>query len=279
MKTNTILVIGASGSVGSAVATQLKSQGYQVRTTTSKKSAAGSDTVHLNLATGEGLKDAFEGVDRAFFMSPAGYADQYAMVSPLTQEAKRRGLKKVVLMTAMGVNYDETSPFRRAEVELEKSGLQYNIIRPNWFMQNFHTFWIGGIKSQGKILLPAGQAKASFIDVRDISEVAAKLLMDDTRSNQAFDLTGPESITHDQVAQLISEGTGKKISYQEIEPAVLKQSLMSAGLPENYSDLLLMILGKLKEGYAAAITDSVPTILGHPARKFSSYVQDFKSQY
>jgi uncharacterized protein YbjT (DUF2867 family) len=279
MKTNRILIIGASGIVGSAIAAQLKSQGQSVRTTTSKKAAASADKVYLNLQTGEGLKDAFEGIDRAFFMSPAGYADQYTVLTPLIQEAKRRGLKKVVLMTAMGVNYDESIPFRRAEVELEKSGLAYNIIRPNWFMQNFHTFWIGGIKEFGKIQLPAGDAKTSFIDTRDISEVAAKLLLDDSLSGKAFDLTGPEALTHTQVADLISAGTGRKVSYQEIEPAALKKSLLQAGLPEDYSDMLLFILGKLKAGYSAGITDSVPQLLGRPARKFAGYVQDYKAQY
>src|SRR6185503_14578197 len=103
-------------------------------------------------------------------------ADQYKVLSPLIQEAKRQGLEKVVLMTAMGANAVETAPFRRAEIELEKSGLTYNIVRPNWFFQNFNTFWIQGILNYGKILVPGGNAKTSFIDARDISAVVAKLL-------------------------------------------------------------------------------------------------------
>lgn len=277
MKSNHILVIGASGSVGSAIASQLKAQGHKVRTTTSRKDSA--DSAYLNLQTGEGLKDAFEGIDRAFFMSPAGHADQYAILLPLIQEAKRRSLQKVVLMTAMGVNFDETTPFRRAEVELEKSGLQYNIIRPNWFMQNFHTFWIGGIKQQEQILLPAGQAKVSFIDTRDIAEVAAKLLTDDRQNNQAFDLTGSEAFDHDEVAKMLTEGIGRKITYQEIPPAALKSGLLQAGLPDDYANVILMILEKLHAGYAAPITDAVPKLLGRPARSFVNYVQDYKSQY
>jgi len=136
---------------------ELRAKGVPVRATSSKAAANkdGVETVKLNLLTGEGLTQAFEGVERAFFLSPAGYADQYKNLSPLIQEAKRRGLKKVVLMTAMGANAVETSPMRRAEIELEKSGLAYNIIRPNWFLQNFHTFWIQGIKTQGRFSSPA----------------------------------------------------------------------------------------------------------------------------
>jgi uncharacterized protein YbjT (DUF2867 family) len=279
MKSDLILVIGAAGSVGSEVVKNLQSQGYKVRSTTSKKAAATADQVYLNLATGEGLKDAFEGVERAFFLSPAGYADQYAIISPLIQESKRRGLKKVVLMTAMGANAVETTPFRRAEVELEKSGLQYNIIRPNWFMQNFHTFWVHGIKTESKILLPVGDAKTSFIDARDISEVAAKLLVDDSRNNKDFDLTGPDAITHAQVANLISEELGKRISFQDITPEAMRTSLLQAQLPADYTEMLLFILGILKAGHAAAINDNVQMILGHKPRNFATYIRDFKAQY
>src|SRR6218665_726574 len=117
-----ILVVGANGMVGTELVRRLKAQGKNVRTTTSRE-ADGKDNVHLNLVTGEGLNSAFEGVTKAFFLSPPGHADQHALLSPLIQEAKRRGLEKVVLMTAMGANAVETSPFRRAEIELEKSGL------------------------------------------------------------------------------------------------------------------------------------------------------------
>lgn len=282
MKQELVLVVGASGTVGSEIVRILKSQGVRVRTTTSKPVPAGSpsEQVHINLATGEGIKDAFAGVDRSFFLSPPGYADQYALLSPLVQESKRQGLKKVVLMTAMGANAVETSPFRRVELELEKSGLNYNIIRPNWFLQNFNTFWIQAIREQKKILLPAGSAKVSFIDARDIAAVAAKLLLSDNElSNQAFDLTGPEAVDHDQVAASLSEVTGQKIVYQEIKPEELKVGLLGAGLPADYTDFLLMILGFLKQGYNAGLTANVKMILGRDPIGLKKYAHDYKQNW
>lgn len=278
MNKEMILVVGANGMVGTELVRLLKAQGKNVRTTTSKKATQPGE-VHLNLLTGEGLKSAFEGVTRAFFLSPPGYADQHALLSPLVQEAKRRGLEKVVLMTAMGANAVETSPFRRTEIELENSGLTYNIIRPNWFMQNFHTFWIQGIKAQGKIFLPAGQAKTSFIDARDISAVAAKLLTSDTLANQDLDLTGPEALTHSEVAAELSRATGKKITYQEISPEEFRQGLYGAGLPKDYADFLVLIMGFLREGYAERTTENVKKVLGTTPSGFRQYAQDFKNQW
>jgi uncharacterized protein YbjT (DUF2867 family) len=83
-----------------------------------------------------------------------------------------------------------TAPLRKAERHLEASGLAYNVIRPNWFMQNFNTFWLHGIQTAGQIFLPVGQAKGSFIDARDIAAVAAVLLTSDAFDNRDFDLTG-----------------------------------------------------------------------------------------
>lgn len=282
MKTEKILIVGASGTVGSEAARILTAQGYQVRGTTSKKTSLpknGIEWVHVNLITGEGVEGAFKGVDRAFLLSPPGYADQFKILAPLIQEAKKNHLKKVVLMTAFGANAVETSPFRRAEIDLEKSGLPFNVVRPNWFMQNFNTFWVQGILEKKKILLPAGSAKVSFIDARDISAVIAQLLVKDDFNNRAFDITGPEAIDHAEVAKTISEEIGQKIAYQEISPNEFRQGLLGAGLPEAYSDFLVMIMGFLKEGYNSQVNQEVAKILGRSPLSLKEYAKDYKKSW
>lgn len=280
MKNELILIVGARGTVGTELTKLLNNQGYQTRLTTAKPVTAGTrEWVHLNLVSGEGVHAAFEGVDRAFFLSPPGYTDQYKLLSPLIQEAKRRGLKKVVLMTAMGANANEASPFRRAEVELEKSGLAYNIIRPNWFMQNFNSFWIKQINEQNEIQVPGGNAKVSFIDARDIAAVAAKLLTSSTFDQKDFDLTGFESHDHAQVADAISKATGRKIRYAENSPQEFKGNLLAAGLPEDYADFLVLIFGFLKEGYSSGVNNHVKDITGQQPRSLKQYVDDFKDSW
>lgn len=268
------LVVGASGSVGSQLVGNLVAQGHAVRATTHRREAVAThgavETVYLDLVSGEGREAAFTGVDGAFLLVPPGHADQHRIASPLIAEAKRRQLAKVVLMTAMGANAADT-PFHRAEQELADSGLRYNIIRPNWFMQNFQTFWVQGINEQGKILLPAGSAKTSFIDARDIAEVAARLLTTHDQDGRDFDLTGPEALDHDEVARLLSEASGRAIVYQEIEPDVLRQGLLAGGVPADYAEFLLVILGFLKQGYNARTTDGVERLLGRTPGAFRDY--------
>lgn len=282
-----VLVIGATGTVGSGVVKLLRETGHEVRAVTRRKSPPapekGLEWVRADLATGEGLRAAFEGAEAAFLMSPPGHADQHAILSPLIAEAAREAgegaLKKVVLMTALGANAVETAPMRRAEIELEKSGVPFNIVRPNWFMQNFNTFWVQGIREQGKILLPAGTAKTSFIDARDISEVVARLLVTHDRDGEAFDITGPEALDHDEVAREISRAMGRKITYEDIQPAVLKSGLLASGVPADYAEFLLMILGFLREGYNAGVTDGVKRVLSREPRRFAGYASDFKDRF
>lgn len=278
------LIVGASGSVASLVAKKLAQQDAQVHALTSKRERAGKVEgnirwVFADLKSGEGVAAAFEGIHRAFIFAPPGYVPQNEIVSPLIQEAVRHKLEKVVLLTALGANADEKTPLRVAELELERSGLAYNIVRPNWFMQNFNTFWIQGIKEHGKIFLPTGKAKGSFIDVRDIADVVVRLISTDDLNNQAFDITGKQSLDHDEVAAVLSKVAGRTITYQENSPEVLKQGFIGAGVPEDYADFLLLILGFFAQGYSAHTTTAVKELLGHEPTSFEQYAEDYKQYW
>jgi uncharacterized protein YbjT (DUF2867 family) len=279
----TYLVIAASGNVGSSVVQQLTARGERVRAVTSRRDRAGSDGavqwVHADLATGEGVLEAFEGAQRAFLLAPPGHADQDRLLKPLIAQAVQRKLEKVVLMTAMGANAVESAPLRQAEIALERSGLAYDIVRPNWFMQNFNTFWLHGINTEGKILLPAGKAKTSFIDTRDIADVIVRLLTTDDLDNRAFDITGPQALDHDEVAAVLSRVSGRPIQYQEITPEQMKQGLLGAGVPEDYAGFLVMILGFLAQGYNAGVNDEVQKLIGRAPRSFGQYAQDHRAAW
>jgi uncharacterized protein YbjT (DUF2867 family) len=273
-----IVVVGASGTVGSELSRLLLAQGETVAKATRNQPSAG-DQVQLDLVSLAGLKAAFTGVDRAFFLAPPGHTNQDTLLAPLIDAAKAHGLKKVVLMTAMGANADENSPMRKAEKQLEASGLRYNIIRPNWFMQNFNTFWVQGIQTAGQIFLPVGNAKGSFIDARDIAAVAARLLTSQTFANGDFDLTGPRALDHAEVAAILTQATGKQIGFTDITPDAMLQGLLGAGLPKDYAEFLVLILSYFKAGYAERTTDAVLQITGQTPRTFEQYAQDYRASW
>jgi len=274
----TTLVIGSSGTVGSELVRLLRAQGHTVRRATSRPPAE-PDQVPLDLTTQRGLAQALAGVERLFLLAPPGHTNQDALLNPVIDQARASGLQKAVLMTAMGANLDEAAPLRKAEVHLERSGLAFNVIRPNWFMQNFNTFWIQGILQHGRILLPVGQARGSFIDARDIAAVAAVLLDGQAFDGQAFDLTGAQAFDHDEVAAVLSRETGRPIGYQDIPPQALRGALLEAGLPPDYVEFLLVILGFFKAGYSERVTDAVQAITGRAPRSLEQYARDHRAAW
>lgn len=275
---SSILVVGASGTVGSELARLLVAQGESVVKLTSRAPTA-ADQVQVDLVSRRGLHEAFAAVDRAFLLSPPGHANQEELLAPLIDEARARGLKKVVLMSAMGANADDSAPLRKAERRLEDSGLPFNIVRPNWFMQNFNTFWLQSIRQQGKILLPVAQAKGSFIDARDIAAVAAKLLTSDQLANRDFDLTGSVALDHDAVAAILSRETGRVITYHDIAPAAMLDALLGAGLPRPYAEFMILILDFFKAGYSERTSDAVTQLLGRAPGSFEQYAKDYRAAW
>lgn len=274
----TTLVIGASGQIGSTLADLLAAQGQTVRRATSR-AATQAGEVTVNMGTGEGLAAALAGADQLFLMCPPGYANQHELLVPAIDAAKAAGVRKLLMLSAMGANADDSIPLRRAELHLERSGLAWNVIRPNWFMQNFHTFWLHGIQSQGQIFLPVGDAKGSFIDTRDVAAVAAKLLSSDSFVNAAHDLTGGEAFDHHQVAAILSQAAGRPIGYTDIPEDAMRQALLGAGLPADYAEFLLVILGAFKAGHAERTTDAVQRITGQAPIRLERYAQDFKAHW
>jgi uncharacterized protein YbjT (DUF2867 family) len=233
----------------------------------------------MDLLSQQGVAGALAGADAAFVLAPPGHVRQDLLIKPVIDAARAAGVPKLVLMSAMGANAFEAAPLRQAELHLEASGLAWNVIRPNWFMQNFNTFWVHGIQTQGKILLPTSQAKGSYIDARDIAAVAAVLLTSTQHANQAFDLTGAEALDHTQVAAVLSQAAGRSIVYEDIPSEAMRAGLLQAGLPADYADFMLVILAAFKDGHAARSTDAVQRITGRAPTPLAQYAQDHKAAW
>jgi uncharacterized protein YbjT (DUF2867 family) len=177
------------------------------------------------------------------------------------------------MMTAMGVDADESIPYRRAERMLEASGSPWVVIRPNWFMDNFHTYWAEGLR-RGEIALPAGEGKTSFIDARDVAASAAGALATDRFDGRAFDLTGPEALGYGEAVEVLGEAEGRRIAYRASSDADFVAMMTGMGMPADYAGFLAAIFGPVREGWAAKVTGAVETLSGRPPRDFGAYARE-----
>ncbi|EKO3910520.1 SDR family oxidoreductase [Vibrio fluvialis] len=270
---NKVLVLGASGHVGQPLVAELLAKGEQVKAASRSGQAFGTaEGVVFDFADPTTFDAAFDGVDRAYVMLPGGYVESKALLEPVIQAAAERNVK-VVFQSVLGVDADDSIPYRQVEIALENSGVPYVILRPNWFADNFHTYWKAGI-DQGVIGVPAGEGKSSFIDVRDIASSAAAALTTNRFDNQAFNLTGPEALSYAQAAQKISEALGKPVAYQAMEEGAFCDLLKSVGVPADYAEFLTSIFYPVREGWTAGVSDAVATLTGKAPRSLDEYIAD-----
>jgi uncharacterized protein YbjT (DUF2867 family) len=164
-----ILVIGSTGNVGRALTAELVRSGERVRAATRNpaqlKPPEGVEPVKFDYDDSRTFGPALEGSDHVFLIPPPT-ATPHTVMIPFLQEATRES-RKVVLMTAMGTEFDDSAPLRQVELILERSGAPFAILRPNWFMDNFHTAWLAPIQQAGVIPLPDADSRTSLIDARE----------------------------------------------------------------------------------------------------------------
>lgn len=246
-----VLVLGSSGTVGRPLVKVLHEKGETVKAASrSGNQVEGVEGVVFEFGKPETFDAAFDGVDRA---------------------AARK--IKVVFQSAMGVDADDSIPFRQVELALERSTTPYVILRPNWFADNFHTFWKAGI-DHGEITVPAADGQTSFVDARDIAASAAAALTTSLFDGKAFNLTGPQALSYAQAATLLSDVIGKPIAYKAVDDETFIGMLTSAGLAADYVGYIASIFYPVRQGWTAAVTSDVETLTGKPPRALRTYAED-----
>jgi uncharacterized protein YbjT (DUF2867 family) len=269
--TGKILVIGSTGTIGTPLVKALLAKGESVKAASrTGKAADGAEGVRFDYTDASTYTGAFDGVDRLFLILAGGRLDAIDALTPVVEEAARRKVK-IVFLSVFGVDADDSIPYRQVELKIIASGAPYVILRPNWFADNFHTYWKAGIE-HGQIAVPAGEGKSSFIDVRDIADSAASALTSTAFDNKAFNLTGPRALGYGEAAAIISQAIGKPVGYSAVSDDVFIGILTGAGVPKDYAAFLASIFYPVREGWTSAVTGDVETLTGHAPRSLETYV-------
>jgi uncharacterized protein YbjT (DUF2867 family) len=274
---SSIFVVGATGTVGRRLVRRLTDRGTPVRAATRTPSTfegpEGADAVRFDYLDPETWSAALGNADRAFVLAPSD-TEAYNQLVPFLDAAADADVEHVVLMTAMGVDQaPDEMPLRRAELTLMNQALGGTILRPNWFMQNFTTFWRGMIEANGVMRLPADDAATSFIDADDIAAVAEAALVESGHADEAYTLTGSEAFTYYETASILSEAWGRTVQYEPVDDEEAHRILTAAGLDDDYAEMLIGLFQNVRAGHAAPVTQAVRTVTGHAPRSLEDFAE------
>ena len=280
-----ILVIGALGNVGTEVVRQILARGGKVR-------AADMDVNKLRERFGEAVEavrfdftdpstfeETFTDVKRMFYMRPPHITNIQRDMAPSMDAAKRVGVTHVVFLSLIGIENTTYVPHYKVETYLKAINMQTTFLRCSFFMQNLNTTHRREIKERNEIFVPVGKAKTAFIDARDIGAVAAVTLLEDGHAGMNYDLTGSQRLDYWEVASIMSEILGRRITYRNPNPLHFLIETMRRGTPFMFALVMTGLYTSTRFGMAEPITDEVERLSGHKPITFKQYVMEYRDTW
>jgi uncharacterized protein YbjT (DUF2867 family) len=277
-----ILIVGATGLVGSAAVRQLTTRGVPVRALirsaekASTLAGPGVETVIGDLEQPASLDAALDGVTRALLISPL-HPRQVEWQGNVVEAARRAGAVHIVKLSGLGTAPD--SPLRsgrwhaQTERHIADAGLTWTYLHPPFFMQNLLRS-AATIAAQGVLVASMQTGKIAMVDARDVAAVAVAALTSDGHVGKTYTITGPEALSFQEIAQKLAAATGRPVTYRDVPLATVRQEMVAAGLPVWLVEVRMEFATALRGSYAAAVTDTVQVVTGQPARTFDAFARE-----
>jgi uncharacterized protein YbjT (DUF2867 family) len=280
---NRVFITGATGNVGAEVVKAFPNPGLLrcavINDADARKVPEGIETVRFDFQDPATYADAFRDVRAMFLMRPPHLANvERDFVPPITA-AVQAGVQHIAFLSLVGVENAKFVPHYKIEQAVKASGAQWTMLRASFFMQNLSTTHRAEIRDRSVIALPVGKAKTSFVDVADIGGVGAKALSEPGHENQAYTITGGESLNYDQVAALLTDVLGRPIRYTHPDPLSFAISQKRGGRPWGMTLVMTMLYTMTRNGSADVITDDVQRVLGRPPVTFRQFAERNKAAW
>lgn len=301
----TILITGATGTVSTALIGALADADTHADTDTDtdpgadtgvnlralvrdEAKAAGLRARGLEVVVGDlddarSLPPAFENVQDLFLLTPnSPRAPENAMNA--VWAARQAGIERIVRLSAVGAAHDAPNRSGRlhalSDRETEQCGLSWTLLRPHWFMQNL-LGEAGDIAATGSFALNLGPARLGMIDARDVAQCAARVLLDepDRHHGKTYTLTGPRSLTFDEVADDLRLALGRSVTYVPVSDDVRRKTLLGYGVPGWIVDMLEEYGRAYADGWGDFTTDTVAELLGRRPRDVTDFARDHAAAF
>jgi uncharacterized protein YbjT (DUF2867 family) len=288
----TILVTGATGTVGTQVVAQLTARGADtralVRDPVKAKLPAGVSAAQGDFLDVNAIRAALKGISTLFLLN-AGVPDELTQALIALNLAREAGIERIVYFSVMHSDVYTNVPHFAGKYAVERMietmGLQATILRPAYFMQN-DVRLKDAISGHEIYPMPIGDKGLAMVDVRDIGEIAAIELL---RREQAsgplpldrIDLGGPDLLTGSSVARIWSEVLGRPIAYAGDDIAAFEQTMRGFAPSWMAYDMRMMIERFQTDGLIPAPGDAerLTGMLGRPLRSYRDFASEMASQW
>jgi len=262
-----VLVLGATGKTGSRVASKLSERGVSVRT-----AARTGAEVNFDWDDPATFEPAVHGASGVYVVSPVMRTDFAGVVSRFLDKAERAGVRHVTYLSAYGIEHAPAEVALRA-VELDllsRTSLTHSIIRPAWFMQNFSETFLKPVSDE--IVVPNGTGAEAFVSAEDIASVAAATLCEPERhAGRAYAPTGPEALTLDEAAKIISAAAGRTIAYRDTDRDEWVSAMIRSGVPAEYGEVLRALTETIASGHGSRPNGDVLAVTGTRPVSFAEF--------
>jgi uncharacterized protein YbjT (DUF2867 family) len=286
--TQVVMVTGATGNVGRCLVEILCASSVRVRGVTRNTKASALppsvDLVEGDPSLPQTIARALDGVT-SLFINPMAVQ---SATDELLALARGQGVKRVVALSATNLDDDPNAQPSRmrgvnhqaVEAALLASGLQCVALRTGAHASNSVPMWAAQVRAGDIVRAPYAASSSAPIHERDIAAVAAKALTTDALVGRRPELTGPQSLTHKQMVEILGEAIGRPLRYEEIPPDVAKRVMLERGFPfpPELIDRLHAFQAK-GVGRPAETTNDVETILGRPAFTYAQWASDHAEMF
>jgi uncharacterized protein YbjT (DUF2867 family) len=283
---NTILISGATGAVGRPLIDLLSAAGADIRAVTRNPQAAnlptGVEVVEGDPSQPATIADALRGVT-ALFLNPRAIGKA---ADELLRLAREQGVKRVVAMSALNVDFDLARQPSRLHGEYNKeveaaavaSGLEWVALRSGSYAINAIGMWAGQIRAGGVVRGPYSESAWAPLHEQDIAAVSAHALLTDELVGMRPVLTGPQSLTQEEMVTTIGDAIGRPLRFQEVPPEAAKQGMIQGGFPAALADGFLTMQAE-SYGQRGLVSREIEKILGRPGLTFAEWAADHAAAF
>ncbi|MEO0380768.1 MAG: NmrA family NAD(P)-binding protein [Pseudomonadota bacterium] len=261
MQNQPILVIGATGKTGSRVAARLEAKGLPVR------HGARRAAIPFDWEDARTWAPVLDCVTHAYvtYFPDLAFPGAVEKVAAFCDVAKSTGLQHIVLLSGRGEHHA-----RLGEEAVRASGIDFTLVRASWFAQNFSEGYLRDPILAGVLPMPGGMIKEPIIDIDDIADVVVAALTEDGHKGKLYEVTGPELMSFADMADVLSQATGRSIKHIPISFEAFHANVAAAG-GDFVADVFTGIARETLDGRNAQTCDGVERALGRPARSFAEY--------